>query len=257
MSSSLGLHTAFTHRATIDITPRPTPTPAPAKRMLMPQIGENSCLVFETEPEGLAAEQYRILRRRLTNLHPTGGAMLITSPSPGEGKTLTSANLAWCMAEAGHQTCLVDLDFRAPGLSETLGLSIDEDGVEDVLTGKRPVHQALRHVGDRPLYVLPVRRRRASIGGLLSPAAITPMLTELRASFQWIILDFAPAIPMADVGEVLPHVDGALLIVRSGKTSRAMIGPALDILGSSLWGVVVNDTTISGSAYYGNYGKKR
>ena len=253
MSTTLGLHTAFTNRSASDNIPRP----ALAKRVVTPQLAKNSCLVFETEPEGLAAEQYRILRRRLTNLHPAGGALLITSPSPGEGKTLTSANLAWCLAEAGHQTCLVDLDFRAPGLSATLGLSVDEDGVEDVLRGERTVHHALRHVGDRPLYILPVRKRRSSVSGLLSSAAMNPLLTELRASFQWIILDFAPAIPMADVGEVLPSVDGALLVVRSGKTSRTMIGRALDILGSAIWGVVVNDSVISGSAYYGNYGKEK
>ena len=75
--------------------------------------------------------------------------------------------------------------------------------------------------------------------------------------FQWVVLDFAPAIPMADVGEVLPHVDGALMIVRSGKTSKAMVPPSLEILGSKLWGVVMNDALIKGSAYYGHYGNRR
>ena len=255
MSSLLGLPNSVTTHPTHDVSPGLAPLPK--ERLFTPQVGSGSRLVFATEPDGLAAEQYRILRRRLTNAHPTGGAMLITSPSPGEGKTLTAANLAWCMAEAGHRTVLVDLDFRAPGLSETFGLPVNQDGVEDVLAGKRSVHEALRRVADRPLYMLPVRRRRKSVGGLLSSAGITRLLLELRANFPWIILDFAPAIPMADVGEVLPHVDGALLIVRAGSTSRSMIAPSLDILGSTLWGVVVNDMAISGSAYYGSYGKKR
>ncbi len=255
MSSLLGLPNTITNHPLHDVPP--SLAPLPKERLFTPRPGSSSHLVFSTEPDGLAAEQYRILRRRLTNAHPEGGAMLITSPSPGEGKTLTAANLAWCMAEAGHKTVLVDLDFRAPGLSETFGLAVNQDGVEDVLAGKRSVHEALRRVTDRPLYMLPVRRRRKSVGGLLSSAAVTRLLVELRANFPWILLDFAPAIPMADVGEVLPHVDGALLVVRAGRTDRAMIGPALDILGSTLWGVVVNDMAISGSAYYGNYGKQR
>lgn len=227
------------------------------RRVITPTSDKNSRLVFLTEPTGLAVEQYKILRRRLSNLHPNGGVMLVTSPSPSEGKTLTSANLAWCLAEAGHLTCLVDLDLRAPGLSNTLGVHIKDDGVEDVLSGKRTITDALRQFGEHPLQVLLVRRRRAAVGQLLSTSNIKPLLMELRSLFQWVILDFAPVIPMADVGEILPSVDGALLVVRSGKTGKAMLTPTLDILGSALWGVVLNDAEISGSAYYGSYGSKK
>lgn len=96
-----------------------------------------------------------------------------------------------------------------------------------------------------------------SPGELLSPASITPLLTELRSMFRWVILDFAPMIPMADVGDVLPHVDGALMVIRSGKTQKALIEPSLGILGSKAWGIVVNDSPIYGSSYYGYYGMRR
>jgi capsular exopolysaccharide synthesis family protein len=253
MSSALGLHTTNAVRLVNNSSPRL----ATGKRVITLQPGKNSRLVFLTEPAGLAVEQYKILRRRLCNLHPQGGAMLITSPSPGEGKTLTSVNLAWCLAEAGHNTCLVDLDFRAPGVSRALGYTIEEDGIEDVLTGKRSINQAIRQMGDRSLCVLGIRSRLVSPGEFLSAASIIPLLTELRTMFQWIILDFAPVVPMADVGEVLPHVDGALMVVRSGKTEKSMIAPSLETLGSKIWGVVVNETPINGSAYYGYYGNRR
>jgi capsular exopolysaccharide synthesis family protein len=183
--------------------------------------------------------------------------MLITSPSPGEGKTLTSINLAWCLAEAGHHTCLVDFDFRAPGVSQALGCAIEENGIEDVLTGKRTISQSIRQLEGHSLYILGVGKRLVSPGKLLSSSSVTQLLTELRAKFQWVILDFAPVIPMADVGEVLPHVDSALMIIRSGKTAKSMIAPSLEILGSKVCGVVVNDAFINGSAYYGSYGKNR
>jgi capsular exopolysaccharide synthesis family protein len=252
MSSTLGIHTTAVRLANSI-----SPTPTSARRVVTLQPGKKSRLVFLTDPAGLAVEQYKILRRRLCNLHPQGGAMLITSPSPGEGKTLTSVNLAWCMAEAGQDTCLVDLDFRAPGVCQTLGCTIEDDGIEDVLHGKRTINQSIRQFENRSLYVLGVRNRVVSPGDLLSSALITPVLTELRAMFKWVILDFAPVIPMADVGEVLPHVDGALMVIRSGKTDKSMIAPSLEILGTKIWGVVVNDSPISGSAYYGNYGNRR
>ncbi|MBN9616595.1 MAG: CpsD/CapB family tyrosine-protein kinase [Acidobacteriales bacterium] len=253
MNSILGLHTSNTIRLMNTASPRSLPV----KRIATPLPIKKSRLVFVTEPAGLAVEQYKILHRRLCNQHPEGGVVLVTSPSPGEGKTLTSINLAWCMAEAGRHTCLVDMDFRAPGVTLTLGCSNEEDGLEEVLTGRRTVHQSMRQVGDRSLYVLGINKALASLGGLLSSDSIVPLITELRAMFHWVILDFAPVIPMADVGEVLPHVDGAIIVVRSGKTDKSLIAPSLEILGSKIWGVILNDSVINGSAYYGYYGMKK
>jgi len=248
MSATQGLRWVHVANAERRVSPARVATPAQ---------GNGSRLVFLTKPNGLAAEQYKILRRRLCNLHPLGGAILVTSPGAGEGKTLTATNLAWCLAEAGHQTCLVDLDLRAPGVCRALGLEAPEDGVEDVLSGQQTVNQAVRQIGDRSLYLLGIRERRVSPGKLLSSAYIWPLMSELRAMFQWVIVDFAPLIPMADVGEVLPRVDGAIMVVRPGKTGKAMIAPALEILGSKVWGVVVTDTPIKGGEYYGSYGKQR
>jgi len=64
----------------------------------------------------------------------------------------------------------------------------------------------------------------------------------------------APAIPMSDVAEVLPYVDGALMVVRSDVTAKSLVGPTFELLGSKLWGVVLNDAPVSGSSYYGHYG---
>jgi capsular exopolysaccharide synthesis family protein len=226
-------------------------------RVIAVQPNKRSRLVFLTDPTGLAVEQYRLLRRRLCGQHPGGGVILITSPSPGEGKTLTSINLAWCLADSGQNTCLVDLDFRAPGVGPTLGYSFDGEGTEDVLTGKRTVPQTLRRIGERSLYVLGVRQRMTSPANLLASSTLTPLIDELRTRFQWVVLDLAPAIPMADVAEVVPHVDGALLVVRSGKTEKSLIPAPLEILGAKLWGVVLNDTPIDGSSYYGYYGNRK
>jgi capsular exopolysaccharide synthesis family protein len=216
-----------------------------------------SRLVFLTEPVGLAVEQYKLLRRRLNARNPLGGVVLITSPGPGEGKTLTSVNLSWCLANGGQHTCLVDLDFRAPGVSSTLGYSVGHVGVEDVLAGKAGIGESLCQVGDNPLYVLGMRKQHSSPEEFLSAAVLTPLLTCLRAMFHWVILDLAPAIPMSDVAEVVPHVDGALMVIRERKTKKKLIGSPCEILGAKLWGVVLNDSPIVGSAYYGDYGNSK
>jgi capsular exopolysaccharide synthesis family protein len=227
------------------------------KQVITVQPNNKSRLVFLTEPAGLAVEQYRILRRRLCNQHPNGGVILITSPSAGDGKSLTSVNLAWCLADGGQPTCLVDLDFRCPGVAPTLGYACDEGGVEDVLTGKRTITQSMRQVGPHPLYALGIKRPLISSEQLLTSSSLSPVLNDLRTLFRWVVLDCAPALPVSDVAEAIPQVDGALMVIRAGKTDRSMITPSLEILGSKIWGVVVNDCPIKDGSYYGYYGKHR
>ena len=72
--------------------------------------------VFLTDPGGLAAERYKVLRRQLCALKPGGGIVLLTSPAPADGKTLTSINLAFSLAEQGHSTCLVTSISGPPGV---------------------------------------------------------------------------------------------------------------------------------------------
>jgi len=237
-----------------DALKRDLVSPERAGKGITPQPDKRSRLVFLTDPAGLAVEQYKLLRRRLNALRPQGGVLGITSPGPGEGKTLTSVNLAWCFANGGQRTCLADLDFRAPGVAHTLKYSVEADGVEDVLTGKNAVHESLYKIGDDPLYALCIQKRRAALDELLSPAALAPFLEKLRRMFHWVILDLPPATPMADVAEIVPQVDGAILVIRNATTKKAMIPAACEVLESRLWGVVYNDSPIAGSEYYGSYG---
>ena len=234
----------------------PSPVSPASGRTLAIQPGKDSRLVFLTDPTSLAVEQYKMLRRRLTSQHPQGGLLMITSAAPSEGKTLTAINLAWCLSEGGHSTCLVDLDFRSPGVGPTLRSTFEHDGLEDVIRGKRSLANSICRVGDRPLSVLGLRQRVLIPDPLLAADRLGPVLMQLRSMFKWAVLDLPPAVPMADVAEVLPHVDGALLVVRSGQTEKSSIAGPLEILGSTLWGVVLNDSSIDGSSYYGYYGTR-
>lgn len=234
---------------------RTAPSPvADVPRIIHIEPRDNSRLAFLVDPTGLAVEQYKLLRGRLNTLQPRGGVLLMTSPGPGDGKTLTSINLAWSLAQGGFRTCLVDLDFRAPGLARTLGLSLTEGGTQEVLTGSKNAAESMLQIGDRPFHVLGIRERVEEPSELFTPAVLGPLLIGLRARYRWVVLDMAPVMPMSDVAEVLPQVDGALLIVRAGKTSKDLLPPLFELLGSKLKGVVLNDTPVLGSAYYGSYG---
>ena len=216
---------------------------------------KNSRLVFVNDPHGLAVEQYKLLRRRVCAKSPSGGLILLTSPGEGEGKSVTSVNLAWCLAEGGRSTCLVDLDFRAPGVMATLGCRPGREGLTEVLAKKSTASQVMRQVEGIPLHVLGISERLLSPARQLTSPRLLSLLKELRETFEWVILDMAPTIPMSDVAEVLPYVDGAILVIRSGKTARKLVTPSLEQIGEKLWGVVMNDIKVDGSAYYGHYGR--
>lgn len=251
MSAILGLHTTSTARSTSD------PRQHYSARQISMSPDSTSRLVYLTDPEGLAVERYRLLRRRLETLHPDGGVVLMTSPSPGEGKTLTSINLAWSFAEIGNATCLVDLDFRSPGISRMLHYPFEEGGAQEVLQDQAEIDEVIRQIGRHPLYILGIRKRIASPGYLFYSQSMQRMVSKLQAMFKWVLLDFAPVIPMADISEMIEHINGAILVVRTGKTVKDMLNPAVEAIGSKLWGVVANDCAICGGAYYGNYGKEQ
>jgi capsular exopolysaccharide synthesis family protein len=217
----------------------------------------DSRLVFLTEPNGLAVEQYKLLRRRLSVLSPNGGRLIVTSPSPADGKTLTSINLAYAFADAGFNTCLIDLDFRASNVANILCDKARVDGVAEILSGECDISHVIRKVGSRSLYLLSIKDQLPTSSHQLTSARFKPMLKDLKQRFDWVILDMAPAIPMSDVAEVIPHVEGSLLVVRSKKTSKKLVAPTLEILGQKLWGVVFNDAMIHGTNYYGYYGYGR
>jgi capsular exopolysaccharide synthesis family protein len=256
---------SFNRSATLPLSPV-EPDPNAQLRLCAEQITldttRHSRLVFMTEPHGLAVESYRLLRTRLCAANPKGGVLLVTSPHSGDGKTLTSTNLAWCLAKSGKNACLVDLDFRAPGLGRALNHEVyaDDSGVTEVLEGSATLSQAIRRVSETSLYVLAIKEPQESASQLLTSEALKSLLSSLRNAFEWVILDMPPAIPMSDVSEVLPNADGALMVVRSGRTGKALLQPTIDILGSKLWGAVLNDAVISGGEYYygyNRYGKRR
>lgn len=225
-------------------------------KVIIIEPSQQSRLAFLTDPTGLAVEQYKLLRRRLNVLHPRGGVLLITSPGPGDGKTLTSVNTSWSLAKSGENTCLVDLDFRAPGVASALGHPPEVPGVETVLTGKSTIRESIRQINDLSLYVLGMEDHHPSPDEYLSSTTLVPFISELRTMFHWVILDMPPASPMSDVAEVLPYVDGALMVIRGGRTKRALISKAAEVLGQKLIGFISNESPVIGSDYYSYYASR-
>jgi protein-tyrosine kinase len=201
-------------------------------------------LVAALEPMSPAAEHYRSLRSRIAQLERDHSvrAIQITSPGKGDGKTLTALNLALTMAQEFQRRVLViDADLRHPRVHEMLGLE-PGPGLVDVLTGGAALQDALVDVTSHHLTVLRAGRAYERPAEMLGSAPMRRLLDSLRTQFDRIVIDSAPAM-VSDPAALAPAVDGTLLVVRSGVTTKPAITRAIGSLASSkLLGLVFNES---------------
>ena len=211
-------------------------------------VREESRLVFKTDPDGLAAEQFRLLRQTLKQEYPTGAVLLITSPGMGDGKTLNSVNLSSSLADSDLSTLLVEMDLRRPKIHEILGRRIEPPGLEDALAGKVEPDRAVHWINELNLHVAMVAKIPENPCHLIS--GVKHFLEWARKHFLWIVLDAPPVLPTADVLELLTSADAAVLVVRAQSTPREFSKRAIEMLGNRLRGVIFNEVTVDSNPQY-------
>ncbi len=197
-------------------------------------------------------EAFRVLRSNLavalSDLERP--IVIITSASPGEGKTTTCVNLAQAMALAGQRTVLVDVDLRHPDAHRQLGAR-NEYGVSDVLLERRPLEDCLQFVQlgpgpsqtPRGLYFLATGEGVASPTELLATHRMARLLDSLAAQADIVLLDTPPVLPVADTLVIGRMVAGAVLVVEARRTPIDALRQAKDALTRNqtrLLGLVVN-----------------
>jgi succinoglycan biosynthesis transport protein ExoP len=204
------------------------------------------------------AEGYRLLRASLRAPEAgRGQVLLVTSSLAGEGKSLTSVNLALTLARGEDRVLLIDADLRRPAL-HTLLRTKPVPGLVEATTGVCRAEQAIRRVQGTRLCLLPcgaaVERGSADI---LASGALGSLLGRLRTQYDRIVLDTPPAGAIADALVLSRLADGVLVVARSGKVSRGELLHVLECLatvGAPLWGVILNRARPDRHRYdYGPY----
>jgi exopolysaccharide/PEP-CTERM locus tyrosine autokinase len=211
---------------------------------------DNSCIVTITEPNSAIAEEYRKLKSMVVKLTTKGNffnTLMVTSTVAGEGKSITSLNLAVTLAsEYDHTVLLIDADFRQPSIHRLLGIG-PSIGLSDCLTNGADIGKALVKTGIGNLVFLP---SGSSIGDpveLLSSKKLRELLKEIKHRYgdRYVILDTPPILPFAEVHSLSSLVDGVVFVVREGMAPLESIKEALGLLkDSNVLGVVYNDATI-------------
>jgi polysaccharide biosynthesis transport protein len=196
-------------------------------------------------------ESYRSIIASLLLSRPANPAktILITSSIPKEGKTTTVINLGMILAETGAKILLIDSDFRNSSLTNRFGLS-NRRGLSIHLAGGE-INICKTHLLN--LFILPAGPLPPNPVSLFASSGFSETLTMLKETFQFILIDSAPMLSVADASVVSAKVDGVILVVRAGETPREIISRThLQLLrsGASVLGAAVTHVNLKNSEYH-------
>jgi len=179
---------------------------------------------------------------------------MLTSPAPGEGKSLTSTNLAVCLARRGFPVLLVDADLRRPVLHKIFQLS-NELGLSDILKAGLEPGKAILEAREG-LSVLPSGHTPNDPGPLLESDRMRELIDDLKRKYRFVLFDTPPVLSTTDAALLAPLVDGTILVLSSGTTIMAEARQAKTILeraNGKVLGSVLNNLDPQFSPGYHKY----
>jgi protein-tyrosine kinase len=213
----------------------------------------NRCVCIE--PDALELEAYKVLRTRIqqTMKAKNWNTLMVTSPNSGDGKTLTSVNLALTFAKAYNQTVmLVDCDLRRQNVHKLLGLE-SAAGLVDFLVDDKPLNEFIIWPGIEKLSLISGGRAIQNGAEVLGSTRMKSLVQELKSRYddRFVIFDVPPILSGADTLALAPCVDCILMVVKEDRTRMRDIKKALDMLPREKFvGYVLNNQRRRGKSYY-------
>ena len=217
---------------------------------------QNRC-ICATE-ETLESDFYKVLRSQLQSVAAEKGwrTFMITSAQPGEGKTLTSINLAFSFAKTFNQTVLlVDADLRKQAIHKQLGIK-SRIGLKDYLIDGKPIQECLIWPGIEKLVLISGGRTIQNSSELMGSPMMKAFVHEVRERYKdrFIFFDVPPVLVGADAIEFAHLVDGIVVMVDARTSSKATVRKAVDLLPKEkIGGIVFNRYETPVSKYYSAY----
>lgn len=216
-------------------------------------------LLTQSGSQSPRAESFRALRTNLSfaNVSIQAKSVVVTSSLPGEGKSTTATNLAIALAQAGQSVCLVDADLRRPMVNEYLGLDRSA-GLTTALVGAVPLDDLLQHWGEDELCVLTSGVIPPNPSELLGSLEMQRIIRELEESFDTVVIDAPPLLPVTDAAVLSQHVGGVVIVVGAQTIRQPLLQKSLqtlELVDANILGIVLNRLPMKGpDAYsYGYY----
>ncbi|MGH9787898.1 MAG: GumC family protein [Candidatus Acidiferrales bacterium] len=236
---------------------------AGAGKKLLPSAslagGERSEVALATyeQPQSSMAEAFRSLRTAVLLSFPERPPrlLLVTSGQPSDGKTATAINLAVALAQRGSKVVLVEADLRKPSASKVLRTS-GSPGLSLFLSGAESRNGLVVPTSVPNLAFIPAGPIPPNPAELLSSGRMKQLLAELSQEYEHVVLDSPPLLSITDATVLSVQVDGVILVVRFGKTTREVVRHMRQMLASvnaRVLGVVLNGVALNSVDYYYYY----
>ena len=223
-------------------------------------------LISIESPHSSISEAFRIIRLGIqyTQVDKPNRILLVTSPNPGDGKSLMTANLAVVLAQAGHKVLLIDADLRHPTQHKTFGLKnnygltslllqIDSTSTGDEQKNQALVEEMVQVTAESGLSILTSGLVPPNPSELLSSQKMKVALANLSQKYDYLIFDSSPVLAVTDPLILSTLVDGVVLLVNTKNTRKnelKQVVKRLRDVDSNLLGVVMNRLTQPRKAYY-------
>jgi capsular exopolysaccharide synthesis family protein len=233
-------------------------TPAQIKNTLgipflgtLPRVSKRALkgrkLVLGREIPAAYAEACRALRTNVLAMAAGKGqqTLLVTSASPGDGKSVISVNLAFSLGRSGKRVLLIDADLRRPTLHELLD-ERQQPGLTELLIGSGKPSEAIKSTRCPGVWLLPSGAGLVSSSEQLGSTRFSELLKKLSESFDWVIIDSPPVMAVTDSAVIARMTTGVLFVVNARRTQQRVAQAALDALdtaGATFAGAVLNDVT--------------
>lgn len=204
-------------------------------------------LITLTNPRSPASEAYRSLRTNLifSSLNEPLHTLVVTSPAPEEGKSITLANLAVTLAQGGKQTIIVDCDLRRPRQDSIWGVS-REPGLTSMVL-EEMAEPPLVDVGVENLRLLASGPLPSNPADFLGSPRMDDIVGKLKAQADMVLFDAPPVVAVTDAMLLAAKLDGVLLVIRAGGTRREHAEQAkelLDRINVRVVGAVLTDAQV-------------
>jgi capsular exopolysaccharide synthesis family protein len=212
-------------------------------------------ILEEDDDRHALAEAYRNLRSSImfqTPIEKHPRTILVTSAIPGDGKSMTTANLAVMLARSGSRVLLVDADLRRGRIHKQFDVAF-APGLAEVLNEKQSWESVVTQNSVPNLYVIPRGTCLRHPGELFVKSIKQQFLKEAGAKYDYILLDSPPIMAADDVSNLAPHVDAVVMVIRANYTSGRVARAALDLLymrKANVLGLVFNGVRSRGADYY-------
>ncbi|MEQ1905170.1 MAG: polysaccharide biosynthesis tyrosine autokinase [Pirellulaceae bacterium] len=213
-------------------------------------------------PKSQVSEAYRAVRTALFfNAQGSKSSVIqVTSPTPGDGKSTTAANLAVSIAQSGKRVLLVDGDMRRPRMAQTFGMS-SKEGFSTVLSGESFWKDVIVECPEiEGLSIMPCGLKPSNPAELVTSPQVKLLIDQMRNEYDFVVIDTPPLLAVTDPCPIAARVDGVVICMRIKKNVRISAERAVEVLrnvGANIVGVVVNGVGAQsgyGSQYtYGAY----